>query len=162
MSRPVTRSMTKAANLIANAPPVPSPVVPSPVVPSVSAVEKEICEESKAIHETANNLPFETTTQFFMSFQELIERAGSQRISTEQVIVVMSFFNRHFHVVNNHDGFSMQRVLRVLGSVLIFCRNMKTDLRKVRATPQNPEWKRKLALELTMDAEVKIMRFIGE
>lgn len=178
MSRPVTRSMTKALNShpvasvtrLTSSPTTHSPAshstaTRSPLTRSVAEertneTDNEINEKSKAIHETVNDLPVVNATQFFNYFRELVERAGRTDITIEQVVVIMSFFNRYFHVIKNYNDFSKQQTRRILGSVLIFCRNMMLDIKNVRNTERNPAWMCKLALELTMDAEVKIMRFI--
>ena len=169
--------MTKALNSPETRSPVTSsPVTTSPTTRSSASLssathspvaeertietDNEINEKSKAIHETANDLPFANAAQFFNSFRELVERAGRTEITIEQVVVIMSFFNRYFHVIKNYNDFSKQQTRRILGTVLIFCRNMMLDIKNVRNTERNPAWMCKLALELTMDAEVKILRFI--
>jgi hypothetical protein len=153
MSRPVTRSMTRAAKQALENQTLENQIK-----------EPNINEKIQAIHDKAATFRAGNTIEFFRTFMMLLAKTVDSRITSEFYAIFMSFIAQRIGVIKENDGISMRLMMRILGKVRPFCVNMLNDLKQFKhddSHPIHPRWAVKLSIELTQDVLVRLDRFLA-
>ena len=117
------------------------------------------------IHESARDIAVKSSDEFFDAFLIIIDKGCTCVTTAEMFAVVMSFINQYFHLVEQGDGgrMGMTNVRKFVESILKFCGNTMNDLRSIRTkSSDDADSVRNLAIGLTMEAQGRMRRFLGQ